>query len=668
MEMDIPLIGLEDSKCPPSADDIKVNIGRSLHPKKKFKLSSDSPVFTPSTSLNHRMTPSTIGQDFLSLPQADRNEKQVQQKGEAERTPFTIVGPDVPLYIELSSSEGSSNGTTNPLPPTPMKVGPNRYPTQTNAQIGNESALTPMHNNAPIQDNMPSPVSEPFDWLAFSGPIRELQRSPLNERGSSWDSASWSDDTEANTPIIITPELSGSTRRLEITIGQLTSILEQDGAPRGPYTPGSSPVSVEESRIRRVSKSPDLSAIASVSTPSTPFMTPAALPPSPRSRSQSAPGRPVKFSATLGDALEPNEDEITEDQPSVQETACAACGRQVEINLAKKMIPCQEIVCPSCFSSTLSAVSVTNSHSQCPACLKKVVTFEKIKDLSFMASTGPAASKENLIIKRFGQYPIPVTKSSAGPPIIMRIDNVAWDVTPYIVEKFLPSKTLNQTALQAIHIPINRFDGRTKDYLYIEVDSVEAGQLILKTKQNTFMAGGPITGGKRRPVTITPVSHNELLSELRPHSSQELHSLLQLCQASLGPPTPATRFLKSRHGAFHALMSVMSKLAGKMSPIYWDLFHVASGAIAILAQTIYRQTHQPYYRTPIQPIAVATAADTHRFGPQHSPHASILSSASAGVPKDSATLEDYQVKDDQAVLDKLLEIFSKCFGMVPRTH
>ena len=31
-------------------------------------------------------------------------------------------------------------------------------------------------------------------------------------------------------------------------------------------------------------------------------------------------------------------------------------------------------------------------------------------------------------------------------------------------------------------------------------------------------------------------------------------------------------FIKSRHGPFCALMSIMSKLGGKESPAYWDIF------------------------------------------------------------------------------------------------
>ncbi|WVF71462.1 hypothetical protein IAT40_006266 [Kwoniella sp. CBS 6097] len=683
--MDVNLIDLGD---PPSADNIKVNIGGKAHVKKKFKLSSASPAFTPSSSsasafsssssLSTTQTRTTLSQDIqkstkILFPlQAKHTSNTDQEKKEdPNKTPFTIVGPTVPWYMELSSSEGSSNGTNNLPPPAPIKLKPAAHVPRAKYHPDQTSPLASKSTDKAKQEgeSVRSSISEPIDWIAFSGSgtINQSDHPSLNERGSSWDSSSWSDDAEADSPIIITPELSGSTRRVEVTIGQLTSLLEQNVSSRSLPTPLSSPASAQKTRVRRISKSPDLSAIPSVSAPITPYIAPTVLPPSPRTRSQSAPDRPFILEKSIRDVLkdevESQVSELKEDPAQGIEIVCAACSRQVEITLAKQMIPCQEIVCPSCFSSTLSAVSVTNGHSHCPACLKKVTTFKRIKELP--ATTAPGAQEAKPATKRFGQYPIPVAKPDTGGPVIMRIDNVAWDVTPGIVEHFLPVNTLSKRASQAIHIPLNRFDGRTKDYLYIEVDSVKAGQLILKTKQNTYMAGGPLTGGKKRPVTITPVSHNELLSELRPHSSQELHSLLQLCQGSLGPPTPATRFLKSRHGAFYALMSTMSKLAGKMSPIYWDLFHVASGAIAILAQTIHRQKYQPYYHHQDQYHLEVFAQPN--FGIYTSP-ANYNYNYMYPTPdstQDVGLIEEDQVEEDQVVLDKLLKIFQRCFGMIP---
>ena len=166
-----------------------------------------------------------------------------------------------------------------------------------------------------------------------------------------------------------------------------------------------------------------------------------------------------------------------------------------------------------------------------------------------------------------------------------------------------------------IHIPLDRYDGRTKDYMvsyrgpfepqadiqYIEVASGEAARKILQKCQNAFMPGGPLTSPRSRAVTITQVPHAELIKEvsscslvpglsklnyqLRPESARELQALLALCQASVNAsPPPANHtssfvapngvahFVKNRHGPFNALMSILSKVKGKASPSYWDLF------------------------------------------------------------------------------------------------
>lgn len=49
---------------------------------------------------------------------------------------------------------------------------------------------------------------------------------------------------------------------------------------------------------------------------------------------------------------------------------------------------------------------------------------------------------------------------------------------------------------------------------YVEVASLEAARKILQSCQNAQMPGGPLTGGKKRAVTISQVHHSELLKEV----------------------------------------------------------------------------------------------------------------------------------------------------------
>lgn len=315
--------------------------------------------------------------------------------------------------------------------------------------------------------------------------------------------------------------------------------------------------------------------------------------------------------------------------------ACEACGRGTTITNAKKIMPCQDVTCASCFSSTLGAVTVTQSQAKCPVCFCLIGTFEAVtlEDIVKLQHCSEKSPTTTL--------PSPFEHGLGVGPVVMRIDNVAWDITPAIVEAFLPRNSLSHRTLQPIHILLDRFDGRTKDYLYIEAATPQAAQTILKTCQNTFLSGGALTSGRRRPVTITPVSHSELIEELRPHSAQELHSLLALCQAAIdsnsGSKQSTSKYIKSRHGPYYALMSTMSKMNGEQSPSYWDMFYVASGAISALSKAI---TRQAYFR-------------------------SSQGSPARSYPTDAITLVS---EEDLLVRNKLLMLFEKCFGMMPRAN
>jgi hypothetical protein len=116
---------------------------------------------------------------------------------------------------------------------------------------------------------------------------------------------------------------------------------------------------------------------------------------------------------------------------------------------------------------------------------------------------------------------------------------------------------------------------------------------------------------------------SELMHQLRPRSAAELDSLLNLCVAAVTIPhlptlasaikqdeqctsgsngqtiqkqrqvhdrssgyiSGAAHFVKSRHGPFFALMSVLSKLGGRKSPAYWDLYRTSP----VVRHVLYRR-------------------------------------------------------------------------------
>lgn len=287
---------------------------------------------------------------------------------------------------------------------------------------------------------------------------------------------------------------------------------------------------------------------------------------------------------------------------------CDACGSEH----ARMMLfqPCGDLACPSCFSSSLAAVSVTQSAAKCPCCLTEVSSFDAYnpKDhVPLRRVARPAKVQQEL-------EPVYWSFENSHKTVVMRIDNVAWDIEPHLVESWLPKNTLPIGHPCPVHICINRKDGRTKDYLYFEAASQDAARRVLQKCQNTFMPGGRVTSGRKRPVTVSQVSHSELLREVSPTTKAELTSLLELCEAALSTPPPKLRvdssgrgrlhasvgangkvhYLKYRHAPFHSLMSLMCELRGDPdSPAYWDLFHIASGAIAALASAIRVRLHHP---------------------------------------------------------------------------
>ncbi|KAK4687845.1 hypothetical protein P7C73_g2262, partial [Tremellales sp. Uapishka_1] len=311
----------------------------------------------------------------------------------------------------------------------------------------------------------------------------------------------------------------------------------------------------------------------------------------------------------------------------VEACVCDACGRGSGEGRMMKILPCGDVACSQCFSSSLAAVSVSQGPTKCAACMQDMQTFKPWEGSVRLGRNGPM-----VLPKR------PIKKQEMEETVVMRIDNVAWDITPNIVEAFLPLGVLPKDHPQPVHILLDRYDGRTKDYIkYIEAASKMAAREILKHRQNRFMPGGKL--GHKRPVTITQVDHSELVDELRPQTAQELQALLMLCQAAvISPPASyspsrthqsstvapngVTHFLKSRHGPYYALMSIMTRLRGKESPAYWDIFQVAAGAIACLAMAMARK----------------------------------------GSYKSTQHFKTYTDPEDAAVFDKLTKLYSSCFG------
>lgn len=166
---------------------------------------------------------------------------------------------------------------------------------------------------------------------------------------------------------------------------------------------------------------------------------------------------------TIDDSYRPDDQYKAEaDLLPSDEYICSACEGRSQRMI--HLLPCrvrpqryqltvQDLACPSCFSSSVAAVSVTQGVSKCPACLTAVSSFEPYHPSIYVPVRTASRRKTEL------------PSAKALKSVVMRIDNVAWDIEPHIVESFLPPNSLHKNHPHPIHICIDRRDGRTKDYL-----------------------------------------------------------------------------------------------------------------------------------------------------------------------------------------------------------
>lgn len=170
---------------------------------------------------------------------------------------------------------------------------------------------------------------------------------------------------------------------------------------------------------------------------------------------------------------------------------------------------------------------------------------------------------------------------------------------------------------QPIYILLDHFNGKTKDCLEVQIKLADHFTAVrrnrfsasrsanLKSRQNSSLPGGLLTDGRKRPVTISLVSHADLIADVCLPFYFQIGLISRICArdprkgslacslaCSLSAKRPSPRlsvnmtsgvamngialFVKSRHGPFSALMSMMSKLRGKESPAYWYVFRKSS--------------------------------------------------------------------------------------------
>ncbi|KAJ7599274.1 hypothetical protein C8J56DRAFT_186239 [Mycena floridula] len=364
---------------------------------------------------------------------------------------------------------------------------------------------------------------------------------------------------------------------------------------------------------------------------------------------------------------------IASPAPEEAPTSCSVCSRANPSRLAI-LSPCNHPLCSGCLTSALNIVG--EKDMECAVCKRGVDDFKLIslpaaptsekrppfgqldvnrtnksqrkekqdeataKGKSFMdllfSSPGSAVtafsgvdsfaflgSFDDAIDGPRCSTPPPPGLKRPGPQrdsrefVVLRIDNVPWDITPPSIATWL------QQPIERAHVLLDR-KGKTLSHAFVEVKSAEiAGAILRGEASNSTTGRGDISsaqgrgavlgrGRRARGVTITRSSQEELMAALFPSwrgsfdgarpslaglgnghvvgalesglmTDSEVVALLYLLRS------PDAHFLKVPSLPFHGLISILSKFpADADSRVFWSaslrdsLYDVAYAAVKVL--------------------------------------------------------------------------------------
>ncbi|KAJ3986188.1 hypothetical protein F5890DRAFT_1026361 [Lentinula detonsa] len=348
----------------------------------------------------------------------------------------------------------------------------------------------------------------------------------------------------------------------------------------------------------------------------------------------------------------------------VNPRCCSICARKPPaLTRLAILTPCGHALCPACLTSALNIVG--EKDMECAGCRAKVADFKLVSigadeivtkhtenpsevqepnecsrdnfvpgnsneshqtfDISNMnesdffsdkhvrASTPPPKVKGMRRVSRQGLAPATgQVVEKDNDPVVLRIDNVPWDITPPRISAWVDQPIVR------VHVLLDK-KGKTMSHAFIEVENeTMAGKILRGEIQSDALRRGSVLGkGKRaRGVTVTRSSQGELMSALFPSwlgsfdgarpslagidndrvvaalesglmTETEVACLLYLIRS------PDAHFLKVPSLPFHSLIGVLSKFPADIdSRVFWSsslrdsLFDVVFAAIQVLIARI----------------------------------------------------------------------------------
>ncbi|KAG5653732.1 hypothetical protein H0H81_010989 [Sphagnurus paluster] len=241
-------------------------------------------------------------------------------------------------------------------------------------------------------------------------------------------------------------------------------------------------------------------------------------------------------------------------------------------------------------------------------------------------------------------------KGKGEENVVLRIDNVPWDITPPQIHKWL------QQPLERVHVLLDK-RGKTLSHAYVEVADVAVAGMILRGEAKSDRPGGKPRergsvlgkGRRARGVTVTRSGQEELMSDLFPNwrgsfdgsrpslagldnervicaleggliGESEVIGLLHLIKE------PDSHFLKAPSLPFHSLMSILSKFPSDVdSRVFWSsgvrdmLYDVTYAAVQMLLARVNgdpKSANDNEYSMDLVADLVKTALGCHAFTTQ----------------------------------------------------
>ncbi|TRM60319.1 hypothetical protein BD626DRAFT_549656 [Schizophyllum amplum] len=394
-------------------------------------------------------------------------------------------------------------------------------------------------------------------------------------------------------------------------------------------------------------------------------------------------------------------------------SSCSVCSRSNTSTLAV-LSPCNHPLCSACLTSALNIVG--EKDMECAVCKKPVADFKLVtipradsgrqkkedthaKGKSFFdplfSSPGSVASGYTGLESAF-EMGLSLEATTSSPPrvrkkqdnVVLRIDNVPWDITPPAISTWL------QQPVVRVHVLLDR-KGKTMSHAFVELKSEEIARAVLRGESafdtgvrnanGKYERSTVLGSGKRaRGVTVTRSGQEELMRALFPSwqggfdgsrpslagldneaviraletglmTQHEVASLMSLIKS------PESPFLKVPCLPFYSLASILSKFPSDVdSRVFWPtglrdaLYDISLAAIHALDERMSQAGNSlgAAYSKELVVDVMRTAVNCQAFtNTQRNKLSEVISTMSASQPAQIETPSPASPASDNVVFD-----------------